>query len=789
MVGESASSSTAVDVANAAVVGHVTDSPSGAGGVPSVGEFVKGCRIDLPDNDVVEEIEFERFFRFDRTFDMLRAGEKQDGNPVPTGLDGMQMAIYMPFVQQWQLHGYSRGRVVNSFSLGPAEEQTVEVFTWDRLRSSLENSSSFDSEQTDESSGSRRDTTDVARDLTKQAGIEVTAGGKVGFKVGIVNVDATASTDAKASLNEAEKSTRALIVDATSRSTSKVRASRTLKVTESRESGREERVTRKLRNANTCHTLTVAFFEVLANYVVTTVVRADAVRLVVLIPSSELVAVSSFDRATVRLHESALRLALLDRTLAPGFAAAHLLESRDRACAVLCHQCTCSEDSAVPPTPEWDAVTAAARGMSTAAAKVAATKVDLRVTAVKLVPPAAGMFYSEGLAEMRQYTFAKLLAAHGPRLIADVAGAGIGPAPAAVSVAQARTLAAAVAAVSMATLQLDPAVSKSVFSDLANAFMLALPALGLVDPLTGPYLASQLAAGKVSGDTSAFAQITDEGLISAISAFSAAYGAWLAVKVAERAKDAQAKEMDRIAAEERSIRILESYGLRETADAQEQLDLLLAHLNDKRNTDHYTFAVWNERAGGANDVVTLLALAGFIDPTPVGVVGDALAVEIRLDREPGWGEFFHTSMADLLERVIPDVKHHILPTAALFAEAILGECDSCEDELHKTRDLTDDQLRLANELVRLEAKRLETRLAAAPPLLDKEFPPLLAPGVACCPCEDRDHGHAHHTADDEHPPPTPVPPTVVTPTLPDEPPNGPNPPARPEHRPETHPEG
>ena len=40
---------------------------------------------------------------------------------------------------------------------------------------------------------------------------------------------------------------------------------------------------------------------------------ADAVRLVVLIPSAGLSGIRRFDRRLVRLHETALRLALLDR--------------------------------------------------------------------------------------------------------------------------------------------------------------------------------------------------------------------------------------------------------------------------------------------------------------------------------------------------------------------------------------------------------------------------------------------------------------------------------------------
>ena len=106
-----------------------------------------------------------------------------------------------------------------------------------------------------------------------------------------------------------------------------MRVSRTLKVVETREQGQESRTTRKLRNPNNCHTLTVAFSEILANYEVDTFVRADASRLVVLVDSEALGTISHFTAATLRQHETPLRLALMDRALADGFEAARFLGS------------------------------------------------------------------------------------------------------------------------------------------------------------------------------------------------------------------------------------------------------------------------------------------------------------------------------------------------------------------------------------------------------------------------------------------------------------------------------
>ena len=212
-----------------------------------------------------------------------------------------RLAFYLPYRQEWQLHGYSRGRMIDSLTLGPQEEQTIEIFKWDRISSTFNSTTSFESEQTNESSGTRRDTTDISKDISRQAGFELTSDAKVGFKVEVVNVDISAGMNAKTALNEADKDSRNTITEATSRAATHVRSSRTLKVTETHEYGQETRITRKLRNYNTCHTLTTAFFEILANYTVSTFLKTASIRLVVLLKSSELSRITGFDRRTIRV--------------------------------------------------------------------------------------------------------------------------------------------------------------------------------------------------------------------------------------------------------------------------------------------------------------------------------------------------------------------------------------------------------------------------------------------------------------------------------------------------------
>jgi len=85
-------------------------------------------------------------------------------------------SIYRPPARK--LRGYNRGRLVIPSRSLPRKEQTIEIFKWDRLSSSLESNTSFDPKKTTRCSSSRRDTTDVAKDISRQTGFETNSQGK-----------------------------------------------------------------------------------------------------------------------------------------------------------------------------------------------------------------------------------------------------------------------------------------------------------------------------------------------------------------------------------------------------------------------------------------------------------------------------------------------------------------------------------------------------------------------------------------------------------------------------------
>lgn len=94
----------------------------------------------------------------------------------------------------------------------------------------------------------------------------------------------------------------------------------------------------------------------------------------------------------------------------------------------------------------------------------------------------------------------------------------------------------------------------------------------------------------------------------------------------------------------------------------------------------------------------------------MGIVDDRLAVPVRLTADPKLKEFFDTSVADLLLGTQVDTRDYILPTAAYFADSVVGDCCSCEDTVVEREKLELERMRAENRLIDLEGQRLQARL-------------------------------------------------------------------------------
>lgn len=736
---------------------------------PRPGQVVSSCRIDLPPGDVVERVRYEQVLTTRNTLSDLRASWPGDWPALDedkwNDIKAAPLALYMPFEQSWELLGHTRGRLVKSFSLAPGEEQTVEVHTWDRIKTELESTTTSESEQTAESNSTRRDALDVTRDVARQTSFQLSTGGKVGFNVAqMVDVDMSTNIDAGEKVNETCNTATHTISEATAHSVGKVRTTRGVKITETREYGSEERVTRKLRNTNAFHTLNLPFFELLAHYRVVTRLKHEDMRLVVLLDHPG-VSTEPFTRASVRLNETALRLALMDRELEPGFAAAKMLDAVEHSCTVLCRTCHCPDDP-VRGSRRWRKLVATAQQLATlrrtmagwppfddehfgaAGARVARDHVDDIVRAhvpdvpflrgivagemrKDLTAMAGNAFASEAdaIAYLKGYLLRSAMALRTPGLRTTLDAAVPDP-QVAINEAQAELLGDATKALPPAAidgLNVDPVVAAAAFDKLKHWFIDHAPAIkhaSLGAAVTAAGICDFF-AGWVKARVDGFSNYDVLGLGGWLKAYARHYDAWQTDEAADEDAQKQALLELREDRKERAARLLSAFGLRETAEAAERLDALLQHLNDGANGDHYRFAIASQRKtlfAGSTQELQLVA-QGVLEGAAVASVGHRFAVPVRLSAgSPFFDKLAQVRSALAGGGVVPDSREHILPTAALYCEAVAGLCNAAEAEAVDRFRIETARRQLDNDLQHLEIERLRARLDAQPPLLERDWP-------------------------------------------------------------------
>jgi len=76
-----------------------------------------------------------------------------------------EIGVYTAYEQTWRLLGYSRGALLSSISLAPKEELSIEIFTFDRVKTENESTFSTEFESNLEINSQARASSKVARDL------------------------------------------------------------------------------------------------------------------------------------------------------------------------------------------------------------------------------------------------------------------------------------------------------------------------------------------------------------------------------------------------------------------------------------------------------------------------------------------------------------------------------------------------------------------------------------------------------------------------------------------------
>ncbi|MEU2289053.1 hypothetical protein ABZ614_45495 [Streptomyces sp. NPDC013178] len=642
----------------------------------------------------------------------------------------LRVALFLPWRQTWTMKGFSRGRLLQSLALAPQEEATIELHTWERHRKTLEQSSQTDTEQTVEGTDTTKDTSECYRELQQQSDFQYQVGGS--FKAtyrpaaGEIEIGANATLSGKNAISQVGKNTQTRLHEAVIKASTKVRAQRTTKITESVEWGSEQRVTRKIRNPNLCHTLNLDYYEVLAHYDISTAFLPDDTKLCAMVDNP--MSVSSFEESIVLVNETALRDGLLDPALADGFEAIRYLgayreakaELADRKAAAALAAKIGKEDkkeepdtTAKPPTRQEAEVLAALKGLYTAACLFTsqASPEDMLIAIGGHGPISDGARRSA-----RRWMYGRLVEAKFPNFAAalrDLGGTTNRTAdtePLAQRLELARQLAAAV----------PPGTGSPTLGKLNDLTDADKEGAGLSTEIhrhmaaawdwawwSGRCREEQLYTADDMGIAAAAQRLADKML----ALDTAPTIADVAAQKGQEQVDKAGQRQDQQAAED----VLEmKFGLEEVGRARERSKTLRDHLNEHR--DYYRYVLFQalppseqlERlmsgSGGALRV-------GMFEPRVVSMHGPYLAVPLHA----AGGDLvsaFRTTIVASLQSMDTSTSRIMLPTPGMTIESRLGRCSAGESFIEKSREYELRRLEATARQAEAEADRLEARVAA-----------------------------------------------------------------------------
>lgn len=653
-------------------------------------------------------------------------------------LPSFEFVLYLAYRQEWELLGYARGDLLNTISLAPQEEITIEVFTWDRFKSAEDTTEESGWESSLEAGFTGKTSRDITAESTRNEAWKLTSAGVNITGPKDIGVDVDVGGDFGTSLTTVNKDTVSLVNESTAKAATKARGMRQTKVSETHEWGSEERSTRKLRNENMGRSVSYDLFEVLASYQVKTQAVPEQTRLAILGPSP--LPVKAFDRPTVSAFEGPLRRALLDENQKSGFDAIRWLAARDEykalqkvkevASAPPAQQTLPSQQGAPGQTSQQttvptDPILAAGDRVS----ECIRTILDADKRAVKKAWDAGKRGDELKPAEIvfRQWMLRKFgFDEFQPRFW------------------QACTRFENEWKNDRSVERCDQLLKETASAWLETVgnvtFTIALGVLlwpyflvrfgDLVLTLTGELGAGEAATHVWNGHVG----FDDAGLgakLDGARTVMTSYRKALEVNAQpvqtqnadpnQPAQANQSAETNPVAQPDpgQSGQPQEPFPDGQAAAHMVAQSSLLVHLENNRS--HYLEAIW--ASFQPTDRARLLAvvfgkLGDEVEPELLGFHEDKVAVPFRTDRYPGLKEHLEEAIAAAQGAGSEDARDVVLPTAGLHLQTRLGECDALEPFLtgHREQDLAAKKLQVRHD--ELENERLEARLNAQPAQLE-----------------------------------------------------------------------
>lgn len=587
--------------------------------------------------------------------DILRPGLLPDTHE-PFETAHPHFGLCATFEQVWEPCGYTRGELINSISLAPGEQLTLEVHSWDKRTSRSEEELLAESEMRVVENLTQRDVRTVSREVAKNFSSSMTASGGIPIPSG------TASATAAYSVNSRVNETREQVRERTVQASNTLKTTRKVRIEVSREVGRERKQTHVISNTNRCHTLNCHYFEVMANYLVTTkLVKVDPCLLVPAVPGE-------VTPEWVLCHEALLKETLLSETYLPGFEGARVLATHETF---------------------KDVKLSAANESLDVYATTIATIFDTLLAAVE---------------EVKNKSASELVAA------AHAAGGSFGEAYTAALLLTAEQL--------RMMIYMGMLATNTVAYNAMARFRADIGELGSANALRKLFAVVKPKSYRVYVTVALHTGFSLLGFPAATGHGLMAWGfthripndggLYNAVKIAA----AKLKALDE--PDEGEAEPERAYSFLELSKAEVAYEQLKSHIED--NWIHYAHAMWLRQS--ANERFNRLqgygSVASVLENEILGFLGHKVAFRlINADAVSDQIDFAALASGVALEE--RPAQLITVPTQGTILEASIGQCDACETFIQESR-IIDLQVQRANAAkADLESRRLQMRLDANPP--------------------------------------------------------------------------
>ena len=653
--------------------------------------------------------------------------------PRLPGGTGLPVAVFVPWKQTWTLKGFSRGNLLSTIALAPSEQLTMQISSWERRTRTLEQSSETDIDQQTDIDQSTRDTEDVFKEMLAKRDFAWQLSGSIDASyspgVATISVHAGGSVNQTDSIQNTARNSSQSVRESTIKASSRVRSKRVTRVTQSVESGKEERVTRVIRNPNQCHTLTLDFFETLAHYEINLAFQQDRLRLVALLPNP--VKIPDFDSLVVRRNETALRNALIETALEDGFEACRLTAAYEEAKTLITEQKSDAVKTDAIDLQRTDPPNPAAESPSAPQEAEVLRVMSEMVNALKRIRAEAGIDealtkirYNEPVTETmrrkgQQWLFINFCAAKFPALLAvldDIANGG------------ATGINAAQKILSVLPRP-DAPVNLGNLNQMSDA------------DKEGACLASKLKEYdsqkrrrfmQIDWDwgwwvmrlkEEAFYTANDGGLSGGADQLQRAYQSWEAKKAqGDAMKDQEVAKTEAEGKQDKTTtedKLSMAFPIEDMARARERMKVLFAHLNEHK--DFYNYSLF-QALPPSEQVLKIVEASngrlsvGLFEPRVVAMSGAKLVVPLTPMAGSEQLKTFLTSLGNNLANTFADTLKTpdttVLPTPGVSVSSRLGKCTGCEEFIEESRKLELVRLSAVAQQAQAEADRRKARIEA-----------------------------------------------------------------------------